>query len=363
MDQLMRNMRNKRSRLQPLIVTLTLVVVLTARADDDVPDRSDQVSQRLSLPGSKIGLPQPSLDSVIAWTDQYYFHDWRIQAHVESGECRLLDVEDEVRCEGSFERCLAQLEAIRREQHLPPMSGKAVVLLHGLAAPRWSMKLLARHLENHGGYNTFVLDYASLRSNIDNHASSLANVIRSLEGIDQIHLVGHSLGNIVIRRYLAGNDSEPHTWKADPRIGRIVMIGPPNHGSITATRLSDTTAFQVIFGDSGLQLGMDWDELEQRLAVPRHEFGIIAGGMRNSVGMNPFLPGDDDGRITVTTTRLAGARDFLVVPALHEFIANDPRVFKYTLRFLNEGYFVSRDQQQSIPYHSVADRPGSRRSR
>ena len=172
----------------------------------------------------------------------------------------------------------------------------------------------------------------------------------SLEGIEEIHLVGHSLGNIVIRRYLAGDDSPSGGWRPDPRIARIVMIAPPNHGSITASRLADNYLFQKVFGEAGQQLGANWRDLEGRLATPATEFGIIAGGYGNRFGLNPFLPGDDDGRITVEGTRLAGASDFLVVPAVHELVANDPRVFDYTLRFLTAGYFVSPERKHGIPH-------------
>ena len=324
-----------------------------ARAEEADEQKSAAGLFRLS---DKISLPNPSLDGVLSWTDQYFFREWRIQQHVESGECRLLDEDDKTQATGSFAECVTKLESIKREQQLEPMRGKAVVLLHGLAAPRWSMSLLARHLHKHGDYATFVVDYASTRSTIDSQARSLANVIRSLEGIEEINLVGHSMGNIVIRRYLAGDGSPSQGWNPDPRIARIVMIAPPNHGSITATRLSDYALFKTLLGESGRQLGTNWEDLERRLATPNGEFGIIAGGYGNKLGLNPFLPGDDDGRIRVETTRLAGAADFLVVPAVHEFIANDPRIFDYTLRFLQAGYFVSLDQRQSIPRGVLADR-------
>ena len=101
--------------------------------------------------------------------------------------------------------------------------------------------------------------------------------------------------------------------------------------------------------------------MEPNLAIPDAQFGIIAGGYSNQLGLNPFLPGDDDGRITVETTRLAGASDFLVVPAVHEFIANDPRVFNYTLSFLNDGYFVAADRRQPISRDPIADQRRTRR--
>jgi pimeloyl-ACP methyl ester carboxylesterase len=310
--------------------------------------------------------PRPSnraplwLDNAIAWTDQLHFHGWRIQRHVDSGEFRLLDENDAAQLTGTLDACRATLERIKREKRLPPMRGKAVVLLHGLAAPRWSMKPLASYLRKHGGYQTFVVEYASLRSKIDDAAFGLANIVKHLEGIEEIHLVGHSMGNIVIRRYLAGNDSPEHGWRPDRRIGRTLMIAPPNHGSIAATQLSDTSVFKTVFGASGLQMGKNWKELEPRLATPAGEFGIIAGGYGNRLGLNPLVPGDDDGRISVEETRLSGASDFLVVRAVHELIIFDSRVFEYSQRFLKSGHFVSHEKRQPIPKRVATIQPDVR---
>lgn len=294
------------------------------------------------------------LDSAIAWTDQLHFRGYRIQRHVRSNKFRLLDEEDAEQAAGTYDECRAALERIKREKQLQPMRGKAVVLLHGLAAPRWSMKPLAAHLQKNGGYETFVVEYSSLRSSIDDAAVGLASIIKNLDGIEEIHLVGHSMGNIVIRRYLAGDDSPKIGWKPDRRIGRVVMIAPPNHGSITATQLSDTATFKTIFGASGVQLGKKWKDLEGRLATPKGEFGIIAGGYGNPIGLNPLVPGDDDGRIGVDEARLDGASDFLIVAAVHEFIIFDPRVMEYTDRFLASGYFVAADKKQAIARQPVA---------
>jgi pimeloyl-ACP methyl ester carboxylesterase len=279
---------------------------------------------------------------------------------VDSNQCRLLDENDDAQATGTFDACRDTLERIKREKRLAPMSGKAVVLVHGLAAPRWSMKPMAAYLRKHGGYQTFVLEYASLRSTIDDAAFGLASVIKDLEGFEEIHLVGHSMGNIVIRRYLAGDDSPKHRWRPDRRIGRIVMISPPNHGSITATQLSDMSMFKTVFGASGVQLGKKWKDLEPRLATPACEFGIIAGGYGNRFGLNPLVPGDDDGRISIEETRLGGASDFLVVRAVHEFIIFDSRVYEYTHRFLKSAYFVSANERRPIPKAIAANPPEAR---
>jgi pimeloyl-ACP methyl ester carboxylesterase len=324
-------------------------------------EESDGQQQAAKKPrwSDKYALPSPkaALDSAISWTDQYFFHQWKIQEHVDTKECRLLDEDGRSAATGTYEQCRARMAEIRREQNLPPMQGRGVVLMHGLAAPAWSLQLLARHLQKHGGYEVFVVEYSSLRSTIDDQARGLAKVVQSLEGIEEINLVGHSMGNIVIRRYLAGDTKPGEGWRPDPRVARIVMIAPPNHGALAATRLADNRMFKAVFGPSGQQLGVAWDDLETRLATPATEFGIIAGGWGNRLGLNPFLGGDDDGRITVETTRLAGAADFLVVPAVHELIAHDPRVLDYTLTFLQHGYFVSLADKRGIPRDPLGERP------
>jgi hypothetical protein len=111
--------------------------------------------------------------------------------------------------------------------------------------------------------------------------------------------------------------------------------------------------FQAVAGQPGSQLGHGWADLATHLATPACEFGIIAGGLGNARGYNPLLGEDNDMVISVKGTRLAGAADFAVVPAIHTFIKDDPKVQEYTLRFLEQGYFIARDKRQPILPESV----------
>ena len=322
------------------IVVIAMGGCLSASAEEGIPNIGEDLASS--------GLPNPTLGGTQLWSDQHFFHEWHIQRRAGSDHCRLLDAHNWQHAGGTFEECLAKLEEIKRQRNLKPMEGKAVVLVHGLAAPACWMDVLGAYLRTQGEYKVFSVEYASTREYMADHARSLANVMKSLEGIDQINLVGYSMGNVVIRRYLAGCKSRSGGWQADPRIHRIVMIAPPNHGSITARRLSGNCLFQAVMGAPAVQLGADWEELEDNLATPKGEFGIIAGGTGNSLGFCLELPGDDDGRISVSSTRLAGAADFTMVPALHELIVHDPRVLSRTLRFLQNGYFISPEEKQPI---------------
>jgi len=290
----------------------------------------------------------PTLGGMQFWADELFFHQWRIQRNTTTGHYRLLDENYLRYASGTYEQCVAKLEEIKRDRKLPAMQGKAVVVLHGLARTRTTMLLLADYLERAGGYTVFNVGYPSTRESIGDHARALARIIENLEGIEEINFVGQSMGNIVIRHYLADQTDEATGRRPDPRIRRFVMLGPPNHGSIAATRFAHSRVFTTVLGKPGQQLGREWVWLESDLATPQCEFGIVAGGLGNGQGFNPMLPGDDDGLVTVASTRLVGATDFVVVPVMHMLLPDDPRVWQYTLRFLQKGCFISANQRQPV---------------
>jgi pimeloyl-ACP methyl ester carboxylesterase len=292
----------------------------------------------------------PTLGGKQFWTDELVCRDWRIQQHAWTGHYRLLDDKNVRQAWGTFKQCRERFEFLRREQNLPPMQGKVVVALHGLVRSRHSMDGLADYLREQGEYTIVNVSYASTRNRLDQHAQSLASVIENLgPEVTEINFVAHSLGNLVIRHYLGDQNDAAAGKQVDPRINRIVMLAPPNNGTQFAEKFRDNKLFQAIWGKSGLQLAKSWPELEKRLATPRCEFGIIAGGRGEAAGRNPFLRGDDDFVVSVEETRLPGASDFAVLPALHSLIMDDPKTKEYVLRFFRHGYLVSAKQRDPIP--------------
>jgi len=224
-------------------------------------------------PGGTDVIPLPTLGGKQFWTDLQFFHQWRIQRHALTGECRLLDEHNVRHAWGTLKRCRRELEKIKRRKRLPPMQGEAVLVLHGLIRSRASMAGLCDHLEKQGGYQVFNVSYSSTRLDVASHAAALNNIMENLDGIESISMVGHSMGNIVIRYYLGDTADRP-----DPRLKRIVMLAPPNQGSLAALAFSEVNLFSAINGTPGLELGRDWDRLEPKLATPGCAFGILAGG-------------------------------------------------------------------------------------
>src|SRR5205085_6645020 len=125
-----------------------------------------------------------------------------------TGHYRLLDPADVRRAWGTPEQCRAAFDQLKIAEKTPPLAGRAVITLHGLGRTRDHMDAIGTQLEKQGGFTWINVSYASTRRSLDDHAKSLARIIEGLEGIDEIDFVCHSLGNLVVRRYL-GEAAQP----------------------------------------------------------------------------------------------------------------------------------------------------------
>jgi pimeloyl-ACP methyl ester carboxylesterase len=317
------------------------------------------------LGGANPNVPLPTFGGKQFWADELFFHQWRIQRYVLTKHCRLLDEKNVRWAWGTYEECNAALEKIKRDRKLPPMTGCAVVVLHGLGRTRASMESLCKFLREHGGYEVFNIEYPSTQYEIAEHAKALRHIVNHLDGIEEINFIGHSMGNIIVRHYLGDLDREDPLRQpmaaaaadrhAKFRFRRFVMLAPPNQRSQLAATFADNLLFKQIAGDAGQQLGRDWPALEKHLATPSFQFGIIAGGTGNGRGYNPILKGDNDGVISVDTAKLDGARDFIVLPSIHAFVMDNAKSQQYALHFLQHGSFIS--ERERHPLERQAEKP------
>jgi pimeloyl-ACP methyl ester carboxylesterase len=290
-----------------------------------------------AIDAGRINVPLPTLGGSQFWADELFWHGWHIQRNAVTGHYRLLDSRQIRRAWGTWDQCKQRLAAVMNQPSVPAMTGSAVVVLHGLLRSARGMSGLAKYLAVEGGYSTFNVNYPSTREPIARHAAGLAKILRGLEGIDAIHLVCHSLGNLVVRHYLADCARGLHGGVADPRLRRMVMLGPPNQGA----KIADWLAVDPLRLLGAAHEIRDWRRLEPCLATPAFQFGVIAGGIGKSCGYNPFLAADNDLIVTVESTRLDGAADFLQLPVLHTWMMDDRRVRTATLEFLRSGKFVA----------------------
>ncbi|RIK77495.1 MAG: hypothetical protein DCC67_12560 [Planctomycetota bacterium] len=292
----------------------------------------------------------PTLGGRLVWADEVWLHDWRIQRHSITGHYRLLDPSNRRQTFGSFDTCLAKLNEIKVDQKLPPLPKDVVIVLHGLGAGRSFMKGLSQYLEEHGRLNAVNVGYPSTMEDIDAYAASLDNLVRHLEGVESISFVAHSMGNIVIRRYLFNLERLDPAMRPPVSFKRMVMIAPPNHGAELADRFADSQLVELAAGKPLEQLAPSrgWPELEKQLATPQFEFGVIAGGRGDTVGYFQGIPGDDDGLLSIETMRLDGAADFIQTKGIHQLMPQYKEVRAATLSFLLHGYFTSAQERQPI---------------
>lgn len=271
------------------------------------------------------------------WGDVQFFHDWHIQRNVFTGHYRLLDGQDHRHASGTLAECQEKLDDIRKKRRLPPMKGRAVILLHGIFRSSHSLRWFGGQMVD-DGFLPIAMDYPSTQVSIPEAAEYLHQVISHLDGIEEISLITHSMGGLVARAYLAEH--------SDPRIKRLVMIATPNQGAEMADLLKRTMLYRGLFGPAGTQLSRNG--MIPKLPTPPFEFAIIAGARGTPTGWNRLIPGDDDGTVTVESTKLIGAADFATVPTLHTFLIGEPEVIAMTRRFLLEGKLRAEGDPQPI---------------
>ena len=212
-----------------------------------------------------------------------------------------------------------------------------VVLLHGLGRTARSMTGMADYLEQHG-YRVVNLDYPSRSMSIPELAELLGqHLVECCAGEEEkIDFVTHSLGGIVVREYLAHHGRRYR--------GRVVMLGPPNHGSELVDVLAVAPLFEELLGPAAVELGTDPSSVPNALGPVHFDLGVIAGSRSYNPLWSWLIPGDDDGRVAVDRARVEGMADFLVVAASHTFMMDDANVREQTVAFLRGGQFRHTDR-------------------
>jgi hypothetical protein len=217
-----------------------------------------------------------------------------------------------------------------------PPPKEAIILLHGLCRTHSSMNKMEGRLKE-AGFVVVNVDYPSRTASIE--ALSDAAIGPALENptlkdCPKIHFVTHSMGGMLVRSYYARHEHG--------RLGRVVMLGPPNRGSEVVDSLKSWSLFQKLNGPAGGEMGTDAESTPNRLGPVHFECGVIAGDRSinwiNSLGM---INGKDDGKVSVENTRVEGMKEHLVVHTTHTFMMRNNTVIEATICFLKNGTFKS----------------------
>jgi pimeloyl-ACP methyl ester carboxylesterase len=220
---------------------------------------------------------------------------------------------------------------------MQPEIAPAVVLLHGLGRTARSMRPLARVAEARG-WRVLNVAYPSRTAGVATLAEAVADAARAFAPEARLHFVTHSLGGILLRAAV---------WRGLvplDRIGRAVMLAPPNQGSELPEALGARPLlgplFRRVSGPAGAELGTGAGGVIGRLPPVEFELGVIAGCRSLNPLFSALIDGPDDGKVAVARTAVGGMRDFLVVPHSHTFLMRAPAVITQVLHFLEHGTFA-----------------------
>jgi len=205
-----------------------------------------------------------------------------------------------------------------------------VILVHGLARSHNSMLVMQHALDN-ADYQVINISYPSTRQPLEQLVTrGLPQAIASCPK-QKIHFVTHSMGGILVRMYLA---------QAKPQnLGRVVMLAPPNKGSGLADKLKGWQLYEMINGPAGMALGTGAGSAENGLGSADFELGVIAGNRSLNQFYSAMIKGADDGKVSVSETKISGMDDHIVLPVTHTFMMNSPQVIAQTKLFLENGKF------------------------
>jgi pimeloyl-ACP methyl ester carboxylesterase len=202
-----------------------------------------------------------------------------------------------------------------------------VVTVHGLWMRAAAMAALRRRLEPHG-FQVRDFNYPSITDSLTANAAALARFIHGVPG-DTVHLVGHSLGGVLICAMLES--------AIPARIGRVVCLGSPLKGSRTGARLARWPGGQRLIGRCLADVQARGGFAAWRAGV---EVGSIAG--RIPLGFGRLLGSfsePNDGTVAVSETDIAGLTDHLVLPVSHVALLWSAVVAEQTEHFLLHGRF------------------------
>lgn len=179
-----------------------------------------------------------------------------------------------------------------------------IIILHGLYMHGMVMQPLSRKLRKLG-YRTKILSYNSVAIN---EQRLFTSIDQALSDTEPNVLVGHSLGGVLIKRYL-------HTRQlGTQKVSHVVTIGSPLKGASIVTKIQDL-GLSAILGNSP-EFGLN--QHDSVWTVPQ-KLGSIAGtlplGARSLLMMD--CPMMSDGTVTVDETKLEGMSDHVEIRTSH----------------------------------------------
>lgn len=209
---------------------------------------------------------------------------------------------------------------------------ETVIVLHGLGLNKYWMSGLAWSLKRHG-YNVRNISYSS-RQPFERIVDETVAALVNSQTAEKIHFAAHSMGGLLVRRYAEKYGTS--------RIGRVVMLGTPNHGSEAADFFYSWPLYRWLFRGTGEELVTGENGVAARLGPVTFECGVIAGNnhwFHFPAQLLFTLPKPNDGLVSVASTRIEGMKDHITLWLDHSLMVWHPVVWRQVPAFLKNGVF------------------------
>ena len=209
-----------------------------------------------------------------------------------------------------------------------------VVCIHGFMTNYRSMKPVEQTLKCLG-FRTCSWDYPSRKRTIEQHACNLIPYLQQIACCypgEPIDFVTHSTGGLILRAAL-----NLPGCPEEAKMGRAVLLAPPNQGSKLAYRFRNFEPIRFMMGNkSGLQL-MCYDACDiQRLgSFPSSMQVLVIAGTK---GNHMWFCEPNDGYLTVDETALETPYFFTSFPVDHGDLISCSSVLCCIRSFLYWGF-------------------------
>lgn len=210
---------------------------------------------------------------------------------------------------------------------------ESVICLHGFFRSSKCMIPMRSNLKK-AGFAVYLWDYQGRKETIENHAENLVKMLKTIAAKNPgkpIHFTTHSLGGIILRAAVNHPDCPQ-----EAKIGKAVLLAPPNKGAHLARHFQNCPVINLIFGKkSGKQLlTYEEEDMERLGSFPSEMKVMVVAGDKKSHFFQFWVKEPNDGKVTVEETRLSTPHIHRTFYVSHNWIMTSREVINLTTDFL-----------------------------